>query len=94
MITFQTAAGFNAVRPKYVVRHRGYESSKGNAMKYITSWTLPQGTFNAVVARFLETGGAPPKGVQLLGRWHGMSGQGFAIAESNDAKAMYLWQAQ
>ena len=63
-------------------------------MKYITSWTLPQGTFNSVVARFLETGGAPPKGVQLLGRWHGMSGQGFAIAESNDAKAMYLWQAQ
>ena len=63
-------------------------------MKYITSWTLPQGTFNAAVARFLETGGAPPKGVQLLGRWHGMSGQGFAIAESNDPKAMYLWQAQ
>jgi hypothetical protein len=63
-------------------------------MKYITSWTLPHGTFNAAVARFLETGGAPPPGVKLLGRWHGMSGQGFAISESDDAKAMYLWQAQ
>ena len=57
-------------------------------MKYIVSWTLPQGTFNAAVARFLETGGAPPQGVKLLGRWHGMSGAGFAITESDDAKAM------
>jgi hypothetical protein len=63
-------------------------------MKYIVSWTLPQGTFSAAVARFLETGGAPPKGVEMLGRWHGMSGQGFAIAESGNAKAMYLWMAQ
>jgi len=32
-------------------------------MKYITVWNLPPGTFNAAVARFLETGGArhPPK---------------------------------
>ena len=45
-------------------------------MKYICIWNLPAGTFNATVARFLETGGAPPKGVQIVGRWHGMSGQG------------------
>jgi Protein of unknown function (DUF3303) len=63
-------------------------------MKYIVSWTLPQGTFNAAVARFLETGGEPPKGVVLLGRWHGMSGQGFAVTESSDAKAMFQYQAQ
>lgn len=63
-------------------------------MRYIVHWTLPQGTFNAAVARFLETGGAPPKGVELIGRWHGMSGEGFAITESNDAKGMFLYQAQ
>jgi len=63
-------------------------------MKYIVSWTLPQATHNAAIARFLETGGAPPKGVEMLGRWHGMSGQGFAIAESNNAKSLYLWVAQ
>ncbi len=63
-------------------------------MKYIISWSLPQSTYSAATARFLETGGAPPKGVELLGRWHGMSGQGFAIAESSDAKAMYLFRAQ
>jgi Domain of unknown function (DUF3303) len=63
-------------------------------MKYIISWTVPQATFNAAVARFLETGGAPPKGVTMLGRWHGMNGQGFAISESTDAKAMYRWVAE
>ena len=63
-------------------------------MQYIVSWMLPQGTFNAAISRFLETGGAPPNGVQMLGRWHGMSGQGFAVAESTDAKALFQWQAQ
>ena len=63
-------------------------------MKYIVSWNLPQGTFNAAVARFLETGGAPPKGVELLGRWHGMSGQGFAVAQSSDPKALFQYRAQ
>ena len=63
-------------------------------MKFITTWSVPQGTFNAAVARFLETGGAPPEGVKMLGRWHGMNGQGFAISESSDPKAMYRWLAQ
>ena len=63
-------------------------------MKYISSWTVPQNTFNAAVARFLQTGGAPPKGVTMLGRWHGMDGRGFAISKSTDAKAMYEWVAQ
>lgn len=63
-------------------------------MKYILSWTLPPDTYSAAVARFLETGGAPPKGVEMLGRWHGMNGQGFAVIESGDAKALYLFQAQ
>src|SRR6516162_8824293 len=63
-------------------------------MKFISTWTVPQGTFNAAVARFLETGGAPLEGVKMLGRWHGMNGQGFAISESSDPKAMYRWVAQ
>lgn len=51
-------------------------------MKYLTIWNVPTGTFNATIARFLETGGSPPKGVMMLGRWHGMSGQGVMITES------------
>ena len=63
-------------------------------MKYIISWSVPPSAQIASAARFLETGGAPPPGVKLVGRWHGMSGEGFAIAECDDAKAMYLYQAQ
>jgi hypothetical protein len=63
-------------------------------MKFISTWSLPHGTFNAAVARFLETGGPPPEGVKVLGRWHGMNGQGFAISESDDPKAMYRWFAE
>lgn len=63
-------------------------------MKYIISWDVPPTAFRAAVARFLETGGAPPKGVELLGRWHGMNGTGFGIIESNDAKAIYEFQAK
>lgn len=62
-------------------------------MKYIVSWNLPHATFNATVARFLETGGAPPKGVEIVGRWHGSDGTGVAIVESIDAKAIFLFRA-
>ncbi|MEP7363093.1 MAG: DUF3303 family protein [Acidobacteriota bacterium] len=62
-------------------------------MKFMVSWKLPQGTFQSAVQRFLATGGAPPKGVKMIGRWHGASMKGVAIAESNDAKAIYAWAA-
>lgn len=64
-------------------------------MKYMVEWTVPSPAFNDAVARFLSTGGAPPKGVKMLGRWHGMTnGHGVAICETTDLKALYLWQAQ
>lgn len=63
-------------------------------MKYILIWTLSPGSYDATVARFLETGAPPPTGVRLLGRWHGMSGQGVAILESDDPKALYELRAQ
>jgi hypothetical protein len=41
------------------------------------------------IARFRETGGKPPKGATLLGRWTAadFSG-GFDLIESDDAKAL------
>ena len=63
-------------------------------MKYIVSWALPQSTYNTTIARFLEAGGMPPAGVKLIGRWHGMSGRGFAVVETTDAKALYAWVAE
>jgi hypothetical protein len=60
-------------------------------MKYIVSWSLPHGTYNAAAARFLQTKGMPPEGVKLIGRWHGMNGAWFAVAETTDAKALDAW---
>jgi uncharacterized protein DUF3303 len=41
------------------------------------------------IARFKKTGGQPPKGVKLIGRWTAadFSG-GFDLLESDDAKAL------
>ena len=64
-------------------------------MKFLLSWTLPHGDdFRAAVARFLEGGGTPPAGVKMIGRWHGANGKGFAIAETDDAKAIFDWFAE
>jgi hypothetical protein len=63
-------------------------------VKYIVSWTIPQGTFHDAVGRFLKAGGLPPAGVKMTGRWHGMSGRGFAVVETADAKALYAWVSE
>lgn len=64
-------------------------------MKFLVSWSLPHGeAYRAAVARFLEGGGSPPAGVEMIGRWHGANGKGFAIAESDDAKALFDWFAE
>ena len=58
-------------------------------MRYMASWTLPHGEgYRATVERFMKTGGLPPTGVKMIGRWHGANGTGFAIAESDDAIAI------
>jgi uncharacterized protein DUF3303 len=63
-------------------------------MKFIVTWTIPKASVLPAQARFLQTGGAPPAGVKMIGRWHGMSGGGVLIAETNDAKALYAWLEQ
>lgn len=53
-------------------------------MLFICQWTLDPDDRNEAIKRFLETGGKPPEGVTLLGRWFtvGHSG-GFAIVEAD-----------
>ncbi len=63
-------------------------------MKFVVSWSLPPNTFRPAVARFLKGGGMPPAGVNLIGRWHGMSGAGFAVVDTSDAKALCAWVAE
>lgn len=60
-------------------------------MKFIVKWRIPKGSVVDSEARFLKTGAAPLAGITMIGRWHGMSGGGVLIAETNDAKALYSW---
>lgn len=60
-------------------------------MKFIVKWNIPKASVVDAEARFLKTGGAPPAGVTMIGRWHGMSGGGVLIAETGDATALYAW---
>ena len=39
----------------------------------------------------LNLPGLPSSGLKVIGRWHGMSGRGFAVVETNDHKALYAW---
>ena len=63
-------------------------------MKFIAHWTQTTATYRAAVERFKQTGAQPPEGVTMLGRWFGMDGQGFAVFESNDTKAIFTVVAE
>jgi hypothetical protein len=59
---------------------------------FILRWEITQSVRKAAIKRFLETGGAPPDGVKMLGRWHTVDGEyGFAIAEVTDLQALSRW---
>jgi len=62
-------------------------------MKLMVTWKIAPAHMPSAVARFLKTGGSPPKDVKMLGRWHG-TGIGFALAECKDGKALYEWVAE
>jgi hypothetical protein len=62
-------------------------------MKFMTTWSGSTTHFKTANARFLETGGGPPKGVTMLGRWHGPN-SGFCLAETDDIKGIYEWTSQ
>ncbi len=45
-----------------------------------------------VQQKFKKTGGLPPAGVTMKGRWHNVEGSnGFIIAETNDIEAFGKW---
>jgi hypothetical protein len=58
-------------------------------MKFMLTFTIPPESRDEAMARFKKTGGQPPKGVKLLGRWTAadLSG-GFALLESDDSKTL------
>jgi hypothetical protein len=62
------------------------------AMLFIVNWTALPEVNRTAAARFLQTGGAPPDGIRLIGRWHGIGSiRGFAVCESDQIEPMAKW---
>jgi len=59
----------------------------------ITYDVMPENR-DEVNKRFLETGGPPPPGVKMVGRWVSPGGRGFCLAESNSLLAVGKWLQQ
>jgi hypothetical protein len=58
-------------------------------MKFMLTFTLQPETRNKAIERFLKTGGQPPKGVKLLGRWTSTDlSKGYDLLESDDPGAL------
>lgn len=61
-------------------------------MLFHVSYELPSEHREAAQTRFKESGGLPPEGVEMLGRWHCAEGlRGFVLAETSDAVAIANW---
>lgn len=61
-------------------------------MLFIIHWTIAPENRNAAMARFVKTGGAPPPGLNVHGRWHAVgSPVGFAVAESDNLSLVLEW---
>lgn len=64
-------------------------------MLFMVSWKIDSANRNAAIERFLATGGQPPKGMKMLGRWHSVgSGAGVAIGEADDPTLAMQWALQ
>ena len=58
-------------------------------MLFKLTWTHTPQARNETIKKFMETGGMPPEGVELISRYHNLDGTGgFAILESTNASAL------
>ena len=58
-------------------------------MLFKLAWNHTPQARNETIKKFMETGGMPPEGVELISRYHNLDGTGgFAILESTNASAL------
>ena len=61
-------------------------------MLFKLAWTHSSEARNTTIKRFMDTGGMPPDGIVMHARYHNVDGRGgFAICETDDAKALHNW---
>lgn len=64
-------------------------------MKFIVQWKGLPSAEQAVIERFMKTGGQVPDGVNMVGRWHAIGGlRGVAIVEADDTRPMAAMSLQ
>lgn len=64
-------------------------------MKFIVQWNGQPSSQQPAVDRFMKTGGLPPDGIKLLGRWHAIGAlQGCAIVEADSTAPLATWMLQ
>ena len=64
-------------------------------MLFLTYFSYPPQNREAVQTRFKKTGGKPPAGVKMIGRWHAMGGgKGVFVSETDDPMAMAKWSQE
>jgi len=61
-------------------------------MLFVVSWSINPENRNKAIERFLRTGGVPPNGVKMLGRWHAVgSSSGMGVLEASDLVPIQQW---
>jgi hypothetical protein len=61
-------------------------------MKFVCTWKISPDSRDRAIQRFKETGGAPPAGVRMVGRWHDVGGKGgWVVAEADDPAKIASW---
>jgi hypothetical protein len=64
-------------------------------MLFVVTYSVRSEDRNAGQERFKKTGGQPPKGVRMIGRWHSVEvRRGVIVCETDDAQALASWVQQ
>jgi hypothetical protein len=61
-------------------------------MLFVSEYKIAPENRDVAQERFKKTGGAPPQGVKVIGRWHSVvGGRGVTVYEANDAQLIAQW---
>lgn len=61
-------------------------------MIFLVTWKGRPEQRDRAIQRFMQTGGRPPEGVRMIGRWHALGRiSGMAVAECDDPGLLQKW---
>ncbi|MCP4206325.1 MAG: DUF3303 domain-containing protein [Shimia sp.] len=64
-------------------------------MKFLSIYKYKPEQAKDANSRYLESGGKPPEGIKIVGRWHDIGGgRGFTVIETDDPVALSKWSTE